>query len=73
MTADTPITLSYQEIDALPAKIDFEIVVHALQLALFVDPIAKKGAADSYKNKLALREMDKVLMEWIRQGLSKAP
>jgi hypothetical protein len=49
MTADTPITLSDQEIDS-------EIVVHALQLAEFVDPIAKKGAAGSYKNKLALYE-----------------
>lgn len=72
MTINTPTELSDEEIDALPAKIDFEIVCCALKLSEHVEPIAKQGAAGTYKNKIALREMDKTLMEWSRQGLSRA-
>jgi len=72
MTINTPTALSDEEIEALPAKIDFEIVCCALRLSEHVEPIAKQGAAGAYKNKIALREMDKALMEWSRQGLSRA-
>jgi len=72
MTINTPTGLRDEEIDALPAKIDFEIVCCALQLAEYLEPISKQGAKGTYKNKIALREMDKSLMEWSRQGLSRA-
>jgi len=71
MVADASPFLTDKQIDALPDKVDFEIVRTAIQLPKFIEPIALEGATMEFKNKVALREMDKVLMEWSRQGLSK--
>jgi hypothetical protein len=71
MTIDTPTTLTDTQIDALPAKVDYEIVAKSLQLAEVLDPIARRGLSGGVKNKIALREMDKTIMEWSRQGLSR--
>jgi hypothetical protein len=73
MTVNTPITLTDAQIDKLPAKVDYEIVVMALQLAEILEPIAKLGVVGGAKKKIALREIDKTLMEWSRQGLSRSP
>lgn len=71
MTVSTPTTLTDAQIDKLPAKVDYEIVAMALQLAEILEPIAKLGVAGSVKKKIALREIDKTLMEWSRQDLSR--
>ena len=71
MAGDTSPHLTDKEIDDLPGKVDFEIVRTAIQLPKLIEPIALEGATGAFKNKIALREMDKVLMEWSRQGLSK--
>ncbi len=71
MTSYISPLLSDKQIDDLPEKIDFEIVRTAIKLSKIIEPIALKGATGTFKNKIVLREMDKVLMEWSRQGLSK--
>lgn len=71
LTSITPTTLTDSEIDGLSAAVDFEIVRTALALAKYIDPLAKAGLSGAKKNKVALREMDKTLMEWSRQGLAR--
>jgi hypothetical protein len=71
MTVNTPTTLTNAQIDKLPAKVDYEIVVKALQIAEVLSPIARTGVSGTFKNKIALREMDKAIMEWSRQDLSR--
>lgn len=63
--------LSNDEIDDLSDDVDHAIVKAVVDLAQYVDPIAFPGQVGAHKRKIALREMDKVLMEWSRMDLSR--
>ena len=65
LSPQVPSTLSDEEIDSLGPRIDHEIVRIVIGLAPRVAPTAYPQAISS------LREIDKILMEWSRQGLAR--
>jgi hypothetical protein len=60
-----PSDIGDDEIKRLAPKIDHEIVRIVIGLAGHIEPTANPAASSS------LREMDKVLMEWSKQGLAR--
>ena len=60
-----PEGLSIPEIDALSDKVDRQITQKLIDLSKSIDPTALPNPATT------LREMDKTLMEWSRQGLAR--
>lgn len=63
--------LTNSQIDELPSDVDHAIVKAVINFAQYVDPIAFPGQVGAHKRKIALREMDKVLMEWSRMDLAR--
>lgn len=66
---DIDTRLTIDEIDKLKPEIDFNIVELLVDLVQHVECTAFIHAEGAHKRKVALREMDKVLMEWSRQEL----
>jgi hypothetical protein len=62
---ELPTDLPYEEIDRLAYRIDPALVPALIRLSRHIRPTAHPTARTS------LREIDKVLMEWSRQGLAR--
>ena len=61
---------AFEHIDALPDKVDFQIINIALDAAALIEPLVAVRTSDpKLKKRLALREIDLCLMRWGKLGL----
>ena len=65
-----PSDSAFEHIDALPEKVDFQIINIALDAAGLIEPLVAVQTSDpKLKKRLALREIDLCLMRWGKLGL----